>query len=353
MAQKINLFKSAKEKAAQAGELFNEKAADVKEKASQTGEMLSNKAVEAKDAAAQTGELLSNKAIEAMDKAAQAGEQFSVRAMEAKKEFELRRYKPITQDQLPSFTRTMPEMVRIVDWDKRTEEDVCKNAVAFNDGTKELSVISILKKNAELLGASFYPDAQDGFYYRDPINPYAYINLNDYFDYMKKAKVHELNQIAQALGAKHVKITLKTEKKTYVENSGKIAASAGIKEGRKTKKEKAELSHKDSNTQFESLEVASDKKYKGHAPNKPDLNYFKSEPDINNIIRRRLDENNPIYSDVEVFKYTNSSGIRSSDAAKIDGVLKMMKVGGNTSISSQVDQEEKTYFEYLIEYPEE
>lgn len=353
MAQKINLLKSAKEKAAQAGELLNEKAAEAKEKAAQTGEMLSSKAIEAKDAAAQTGELLSNKAVDVMDKAAQAGEEFSARALEAKKDFELRRFKPITQEQLPSFTRTMPEMIRIVDWDKRSEEDVCKDAVAFNDGTKELRVISILAKNANLLDASFYPDMQEGVYYRDPSNPYSYINLNDYFDYMKKAKVHELNQIAQALGAKRVRITLKAEKKMYVQNNAKLAANVGIKEGKKTKKEKGEVSHKDSTTQFESIEVASDKKYKGHEPHIPELNYFSNEPDIKNIISRRLDSSNPIYSDVETFKYNNSSGIKSSDAAKIDGVLKMLKVGGNASISSQVDHDEKIFFEYQIEYPED
>ena len=178
MAEKKNLFKSAKEKAAQAGDFFSDKASEAKEKVAQTGELLSTKALETKDAAAQTGELLSNKAVEAMGKAAQAGEQISERALEAKREYDLRRFKPITRDELTSFTRTMPEMIRIVDWDKRTEEDVCKDAVAFNDGTKEIKVISVLTKNADLMNASFYPAVQDGVYYRDPADPYSYINLN-------------------------------------------------------------------------------------------------------------------------------------------------------------------------------
>ena len=226
MAQKRDLLKGAKNIVAQAGELLNDKATEAKEKAAQAGELLTNKATEAKDVAAQTGEVLGNKAADAMVKVAQAGEQLSEKALEAKKDYELRRFKPITREQLPLYTRTMPEMIRIVDWDKRTEEEVCKNAVAFNDGTKELRVISVLAKNAELMDASFYPDVQEGIYYRDPSNPYSYINLNDYFDYMKKAKVHELNQIAQALGAKHIRITLKAEKKTYVQNNGKIAVNA-------------------------------------------------------------------------------------------------------------------------------
>ena len=321
MPDNKNLFQNAKEKMAQAGEFLSEKTTE-------------------------TGELISDKASLAMDKASQAGEFLSDRAAAAKRDYDLRRFRPITKEQLDSEIRVMPEMIHITDWDKRTEEDVCKGAVAFNDGTKELRALSILTENANLLNASFYPTAQEGVYYRDPCDPTSFINLNDYFEYIKKAKVHELNQIAQALGAKHVKITLKAEKKQFVQDKGKIGAAVG-------KKSKTEVSHSDSNKQFVSIEVASDKKYKGHDANRPELNYFKNEPDIQNIILRRLDKDNPIYSDIEIFKYTNSSGIKRNDAAKIEGILKKLKISGSSSISTEIENEEKIYFEYQIEYPED
>ena len=336
-------FKVLKDKATQAGDFINETAA-------KAGDILSDKATEAKDKASQAGELIGEKATEAKDKAAEAVKDSSVyvadKAVQAKHDYDLRRFRPLTKDQLESAIRTMPEMVHIVDWDKRTEEEVCKKAVAFNDGTKEMRVISVLTKNASLMNASFYPDIQEGIYYQDPSNPNYYINLNDYFDYIKKAKVHELNRIAQDLGAKHIKIILKAEKKMFVQNKGKIGVSAG-------KKGKTESSHSDSNTQFVSLEVASDKKYKGHEAKMPELHYFKNEPDILNIINRRLDKNNPIYSDTETFKYSNSSGIKKNDAVKIEGMLKKFKIGGNASITSEVENEEKLFFEYQIEYPED
>ena len=304
----------------------------------------------AKEKATQAGEYIGEKAVAAKDKAADAvvggGAYVADKAAQAKQDFDLRRFRPLTEEQLIEQIEVMPEMVQIIDWDSRVEEPVCKEAVAFNDGTKEISAISVLTENAELMNASFYPSVQEGVYYRDPCNPYAYINLNDYFEYLKKAKVHELNQIAQALGAKHIKITLTAEKKVFVAKKGKVGVGAG-------KKLKAEANHDENNKQYESIEVASDKEFKGQEPQLPTLNYFKNEPDINNIIKRRMDKDNPIYSDSETFKYINSSGIKKNDAIKIEGMLKKLKVGGNATISNEVENEERIYFEYQIEYPKE
>ena len=320
-----------------------------KDKAAQAGEYLSDMAAEAKEKAGQAGEKLSDKTIAAKDKAAEAvkegGAYVSDKAIKAKREYDLRRFKPLTKERLEAELVNMPEMIHIVDWDKRVDEPACDGAVAFNDGTKDMRAISILTENVGLMNASFYPDAQEGVYYRDPSNPNAYIDLNDYFDYLKKARVHELNQIAQDLGAKHIKVTLKAEKKTFVQTEGKASGSKG-------KKVKAEADHSDSNKQFESIEVVSEKDFKGHEAQMPELVYFKNEPDIIKIIERRMDKENPIYTDKEQFKYSNTSGIKRNDAVKIEGLLKKLKVGGNASISNEVENEERIFFEYQIEYPE-
>ncbi len=268
------------------------------------------------------------------------------KASQAKQDYDLRRFKPMTEEQLLLFVEEMPDMVQITDYDKRQDEEICRGAVAFNDGDKEIRAISILTKNADLLNASFYPSMQEGIYYRDPCTPNYYINLNDYFDYLKKARVHELNQIAQDLGAKHIKISLKAEKKVFVQKQAKAGIGAG-------KKAKEEFSKDYSNTQFDSIEVASEKDFKGHEAHKPELNYFKNEPDILYLIASRLDENNPIKYDKATFKYINSSGIKKKDAIKIEGVLKKLKLSGNASITNEVENEERILFEYQIEYPEE
>ena len=354
---KNNIFKTAKEKAREAASsLENVKLIDkesiplvdlasVKDGVSRAGEVFSDKAAEAKDRASQAGELLSDKATEAKDKAVEGGAFVADRAVQAKRDYDLRRFRPLTEEQLKALIEIMPEMVNIVDWDKRAEEAVCKDAVAFNDGSKGFHVISILTKNAPLLKASFYPVLQEGVFYRDPCDPSFYINLDVYFDYMKKAKVHELNQIAQSLGAKHIKITLKAEKKESAERKSKFDSSAG-------KIVKIGSSRDHSTVHFESIEVASDKRFQGHEPQTPELNYFQNEPDIKNIIRRRMDKDNPIYEDTETFKYSNSSGIKKSEAIKVEGMLKKFKIGMNSSIVSKAENEERIFFEYHIEYPE-
>lgn len=47
---------------------------------------------------------------------------------------------------------------------------------------------------------------------------------------------------------------------------------------------------------------------------------------------------------------SNSSGIRESDAAKIDAVLKGMKVGGNATVFNEAKNESWRYLEYEIEF---
>ena len=47
---------------------------------------------------------------------------------------------------------------------------------------------------------------------------------------------------------------------------------------------------------------------------------------------------------------SNSSGIKESDAMKIDAVLKGMKVSGNATVASEAKNESRRYLEYEIEF---
>lgn len=268
------------------------------------------------------------------------------KAAQAKREYDLRRFKPIMEERLPRHLVIMPDMIQITDYDKREDEEVCKGAVAFNDGYKGISAITILTKNVDLLNSTFYPTIEEGVYYRDPYDPHYYINLNDYFEFLKKAKVHELNQIAQALGAKHIKITLMAEKKYFVQKKNNVSIEA-----KKVGKGSSQTSN--SVTKFESIEVAAEKSFKGHEPHMPELKYFENEPDIHTLIKSRLDKDNPIIKDRATFKYNTSSLIKRNNALKIEGMLKKFKISGNATISKEVENEERIFFDYEIEYPEE
>ncbi|MBR5248713.1 MAG: hypothetical protein IKV27_07235 [Lachnospiraceae bacterium] len=51
-----------------------------------------------------------------------------------------------------------------------------------------------------------------------------------------------------------------------------------------------------------------------------------------------------------MLKMSTSSGMKESDAVKIDAVLKGMKFSGNTTVSSEAQNEARRYLEYEIEF---
>lgn len=73
----------------------------------------------------------------------------------------------------------------------------------------------------------FYPDSGDEFYYIDPSERNRYISLDEYFSYLKVARINELQKIAQDLGAKHFKVTYKEEQTSFSEK--KMQAKADVK----------------------------------------------------------------------------------------------------------------------------
>lgn len=64
----------------------------------------------------------------------------------------------------------------------------------------------------------------------------------------------------------------------------------------------------------------------------------------------RMDESAPLLNQKYMFKMSNSSGMKKTDAAKIDGVLKGMKISGNATVSSEAQNEARRYFEYEIKF---
>lgn len=99
------------------------------------------------------------------------------------------------------------------------------------------------------------------------------------------------------------------------------------------------------------MEVASETFFTGHEPIRPLIEYFSNESDINTLIDQRMNQNNPILYKKITLKYSNTSGISHDDAIKIEAALQKMKIGGNTSISSEMQEENRMYFEYEIKFP--
>ncbi len=251
------------------------------------------------------------------------------------------------------LTGELPDMICICEPDKaHKDSSVCKGAVGHYTVAKEMTILNLYASSASDFDLKFYPGLSEDVYYRHPFDANQYISFDEYFYQLKKEKVDELLKIAQSLGAKYVKITLMAEKKSFTGSSLKAQAKIpGMKKGKDpfSGSVNAEVSNKI----LQTVEVSAETKFKGHRPTLPDLQYFSNEHDIQTLINMRLNEPNDIREQTYMIKFSNSSKIKAQAAAKIDAALKKMKLlNGNASISAEIEDESRLYYEYHIEFPD-
>ncbi|MGN0169864.1 MAG: hypothetical protein ACI39H_03765 [Lachnospiraceae bacterium] len=261
---------------------------------------------------------------------------------EKAREIEKKSLQPLFPDTLNSADFLMPKFIRVTDRDKKhAESKVCQGSIGFISDEKELSIVNVFKDSIDVFGLAFYPDDESEFYYVDPSDRDRYIALNDYFTFLKTARIAELQKIAQDLGAKHFKVTYKEEKSVFSEK--KITAHGKamiVANGQQERKER----------EFSKVDIAAEMTFPGHEPIKPKLHYLQREPLIQNLITLRMNEETPLLQQTLSLNLSNSSGMKESDAAKIDAVLKGMKCSGNASVSSEAQNESRRYLEYEIEF---
>lgn len=268
-------------------------------------------------------------------------------AEERSREMERRSLRPIFEKDLDAADFMLSKLVRITYMDKKREEsEVCVGSIGYVSEQKDLPIITIYKDQVNAFGLTFYPDTDCELYYVDPSDRDKYIALDDYFDYLKVARVNELQKIAQDLGAKHFRVVYKEQKTTF---SGKaVKAKANAKAAGDAASADAE--HDLAATAVSTVEVAAEMDCPGHAPIEPKLHYLQRETSIQTLIALRMDENSPLTHQKYTLKLSNSSGIKEKDAIKIDAALKAMKIAGNTTVTSEVRNESRRFFEYEIDF---
>ena len=203
-------------------------------------------------------------------------------------------------------------------------------------------MLNIYRDSTELFGLSFYPDNRSEFYYVDPSDRNRYIALDDYFGYLKAERISELQRIAQDLGAKHFRVTFVEEKAAYTKAKTTV--------GGKAAKVGAEASVEKSASEYSKMEIAAENDFPGKAPIKPKIKYLLRDPNIQNLITMRLNEDSALTHQKLMIKLSNTSGLNERDAVKIDAVLKGMKFGGNTTVQNEAKNEARRYLEYEIDF---
>lgn len=265
-------------------------------------------------------------------------------AEERTRALELKSLQPIFAEVLDERDFVLPKFIRVANRDKkRAESQVCKGSIGYYSDPKGLRLVNIFLDNLEMFNLVFFPDCNSEFYYVDPIDKNRYIALDDYFNYLKVERISELQRLAQSLGAKHFRVTYKEEKTSVAEKI--IKANINV-QGVAAGNGERNLSE----NKFDTIEIAADMECPGHAPNRPDLKYLQKDPAIRTLIDMRMDEHSPLSHQKFMLKLSNSSGLKESDAVKIDAVLKSMRFTGNTSIVSEARNEARRYFEYEIDF---
>ncbi len=297
----------------------------------------------------------------------ESSENWNARQEQVRREKELRELCPVFAEDVEEPGFSLPKLLRIAEIDaKHANSEVCANSIGYVFKDKNMIILTIYQDKIDLLGLRFYPDMDCGLYYVDPNDRDFYISLDDYFNYLKIARVGELQVIAQALGATHFRVLYKEQKKTFSLKDGKATAGAGLKvhgkksdgetddqatKGSKTEKYEVGLSaeHHRGVNDFSKTEIAAEMVCIGHEPAKPELKYFRKDPQIQSLIALRMSDNTMKHQKF-LLDMSKSSGIKEKDAAKIDAALKAMKIEGNVTLSSETQNEALRFFEYEIEF---
>lgn len=162
-------------------------------------------------------------------------------------------------------------------------------------------------------------------------------------DYLKQVRISELQKIAQDLGAKHFRVTYKEEKSLFLEKTD--TKKVGIKA-----RDTAEYEQKKEEKKYSKIEIAAEMECPGHEPVEPELKYMKYDPTVKSLVELRMNTQGPMKRQSLTLKLSNSSGLKESEAVKIDAVLKGLKCSGNSTLISEAQNESKRYLEYEIDF---
>ena len=271
------------------------------------------------------------------------GAQLNDIVVQARWEADRKNLRPIFPDDIVTPDFSLSKLIRLTQMDrKRAASEACQGSIGHYSSPKDVRVVHLYTDHLDNFGLTFYPDAGSEIYYVDPVDCKKYIALDEYFHYMKVARVAELQKLAQDLGAKFFRVTYKEEKRSLTRQIavGKLSVkgygSASAEQERQS-------------SSAVSAEIAAEMQLPGHEPVEPTLVYLSKDPAIQSLISLRMSPN-PIMHQKLVIHLSNSSGMKESEAAKIDAALGAMKCSGHASILNEAQSESRRYLEYEIDF---
>ncbi len=275
---------------------------------------------------------------------------------------DLKALRPIFMDDLSSTEFTLPKLLMLADGPDKAhkESEACKDSVGFKKKSDKMDIVTIYKEDADVLGVEFYPDDNGEVYYVDPTDRDHYISLDDYFGYLKTARIQELQKVAQDLGAKSFNVEY-WEEQSEVQKRG-IKPHASVKPEKKGRKKQlsddnteilqsvsGEIGFENSKTDTNAVRIVAQMEFLGGRPVRPALRYLAKETEIIGLIDQRM-AGNPLLSKSVTIELRKSSGISMKDALLIGAVIKDLKCTAGISFVKDAEKEFRSKFKYNIKF---
>ena len=268
--------------------------------------------------------------------------------VESKKSVDLekRMFHEILPKDLENPNFILPTMIRITGI---TEKFSGLNAIGYLSEYKDFRVLNVFRERIEEYKLQFYPSDESELYYADPGDVNRYIALEEYFSYLKTARMEELQQIVESLGAKRYQITYLFQKPFFASEK----KESGLKLiSRLFDKKPAEVVVKRGleEEDIEHMEIIAGSEGEGHDPEEPELRYLKKDPSVQTLVSQRMDANATEPQQKYILKLMDSCRIKLETAAKIDIAMKDMKISGNTTVTAEAMNESRRFLVLEAEF---
>ena len=302
-----------------------------------------------KTAANKVGEAGKSVAKAAKDNAQVLAERAQIMAevQQAKnKDALIKKLNPLFPEDYRAVEFKLPNIIRIVDDAVRRGIDVCEGAIGWLTNEKGVEILHLYDEAIEFSGIKFLPAATcDSIYYVDPHNRNNFISIDCYFSNMQESRLAELQHIAYSLGAKHYWVEM--VESTYDKQSSFKSAILNVKAANASGEEQQHKS-----TTSKSVSVAEAVFSSGRKPIKPDLCWFANDNNVLNLIKMRCSEDsqNDISTYTIELSSSNAATMSISAAAKVDSALSCLKIGANTSFSSNSEKEHNRKMYFKLEF---
>lgn len=304
-----------------------------------------NVAEKVSEKAASAAEEVKNTAIQLKDDAMAKQAERKITAAEKKRQDDLIKLSPIFKDDIANNELLTERVIRIVNYDPRLENDVCKGSIGFYEKTDDRKMPTIYSKFVPDLGLSFYPQLSESVFIADPCIAGKYIEIDEYYNYMKQVRVNELTLVAQSLGAKSVTIELKSTStsKSLFSKSAQAKAGPILDGGYK---------QQGNSTNSNSIEIWAHTTFMtaiwNGGPTVPTLLYFRNESDISSLIQMVLVNRSKVAERKYSMKASSSSGMSLNEAMSIAGTLKKIKCSAGANFAKSAENESNAFLDYTI-----